>query len=179
MDRDIERVYLSERQIREEVARAAAFLDGKFAGGNPLAVGVLKGSVMFFCDLVRAMKTPVQMEFMTVSSYGAAARSSGAPKILSDISASAEGRDVLLIEDIVDSGYTLKFLKEFFLERGAKSFTAVTLLNKPARRRVGIGADYSCFEVEDEFLVGYGLDYAQRYRTLPYIGVLKREAYEK
>lgn len=179
MERDIERVFLSEQRIRERIGQAAAFLDEKFAGGNPLAVGVLKGSVMFLCDLVRAMKTPVQIEFITVSSYGERAQSSGAPKIVSELSASVAGRDVLLVEDIVDSGCTLKFLKEYFSGRGARSFTSVTLLNKPARRQVGIEADYSCFEAEDEFLVGYGLDYAQRYRNLPYIGVLNREVYER
>ena len=179
MNKDIESVYLSEEQIREQVIKAAAYLDEKFEGKQPIAVSVLKGSVMFFCDLLRAMKTPVQMDFMTISSYGSSTKSSGVPKIVMDLALTVEGRDVLLVEDIVDSGNTLKRLKDLFLGRGAKSFTIVTLLDKPARRKVDIKADYSCFEVEDEFLVGYGLDYAQQYRTLPYIGILKREVYEK
>ena len=179
MNSDVERIYLSEEQIQEQVKKAAEMLDEKFAGKYPLAVSVLKGSVMFFCDLLRAMKTPVQMDFMTISSYGSSTQSSGVPKIVMDLAVPVEGRDVILVEDIVDSGNTLKRLKELFVGRGAKSFTIVTLLDKPARRQVDIKADYSCFEVEDEFLVGYGLDYAQNYRTLPYIGILKREVYEK
>lgn len=179
MNSDIERVYITEQQIKEEVNKAAQMLDRKFAGKNPLAVSVLKGSVMFFCDLVRAMETPVQMDFMTISSYGSSTQSSGVPKIVMDLAIPVEGRDVILVEDIVDSGNTLKRLKDLFIGRGAKSLTIVTLLDKPARRKVDIKADYSCFEVEDEFLVGYGLDYAQQYRNLPYIGILKREVYEK
>lgn len=179
MSEDIERIYLTEEQIKEQVIKAAAYLDEKFEGKQPVAVSVLKGSVMFFCDLLRAMKTPVQMDFMTISSYGSSTQSSGVPKILMDLTIDVEGQDVLLIEDIIDSGNTLKRLKDLFIGRGAKSFTIVTLLDKPARRKVDIKADYSCFVVEDEFLVGYGLDYAQQYRTLPYIGILKRKVYEK
>lgn len=172
-------VYLPEEQIRQKVKEAAAWLDNRFAGKKPLAVSVLKGSVMFFCDLVRAMQTPVQIDFMTISSYGSSTQSSGMPEILMDLSASVEGRDVILVEDIVDSGNTLYKLRELFVGRGAKSFTVVTLLDKPSRRKVDIKADYSCFEVADEFLVGYGLDYDQKFRNLPYIAVLKREVYEK
>ncbi|MDE7380124.1 MAG: hypoxanthine phosphoribosyltransferase [Clostridia bacterium] len=160
---------------------AAAWLDEKFAGTQtpPLAISVLKGSVFFFCDVVRAMNTPVQLDFMTVSSYGKSTKSSGVPKIVMDLSTSVEDRDVILVEDIVDSGHTLASMRDLILGRGAKSFTVVTLFDKPARRQVPIKADYSCYEMEDEFIVGYGLDYAQQYRNLPYIGVLKREVYEK
>lgn len=179
MNSDIAGIYLSEEQIREQVKRAAEMLDKKFAGKKPLAVSILKGSVMFFCDLVRAMSTPVQIDFMTISSYGSSTCSSGLPKIVTDLSESVKGKDVILVEDIVDSGNTLKFMRDLILGRGAKSFTSVTLLDKPARRQVDITADYACFTVEDEFLVGYGLDYAQQYRNLPYIAVLKREVYEK
>ncbi|MDE6690913.1 MAG: hypoxanthine phosphoribosyltransferase, partial [Clostridia bacterium] len=140
---------------------------------------VLKGSVMFFCDLVRAMQTPVQIDFMTISSYGKSTQSSGMPKIVMDLAASVEGRDVILVEDIVDSGNTLYKMRELLVGRGAKSFTVVTLLDKPSRRQVDIKADFSCFEVSDEFIVGYGLDYDQQYRNLPYIAILKREVYEK
>lgn len=181
MNADIERVMLTEDEIKAGVKKAAAWLDKKFGNteGTPLAVSVLKGSVVFFCDLVRAMKTPVEMDFMTVSSYGNSSESSGVPKIVMDLAAPVEGRDVILVEDIVDSGHTLVKMRNLLTGRGAKSFTVVTLLDKPARRQVDVKADYSCFEIENEFIVGYGLDYAQQYRTLPYIGVLKRSIYEK
>ena len=142
-------------------------------------ISVLKGSVMFFCDLVRAMDTPVQIDFMTVSSYGSSSESSGMPRIVMDLAASVEGRDVVLVEDIVDSGNTLVKMRDLISGRGAKSFTVVTLFDKPSRRTVNVSADYSCFEIGNEFIVGYGLDYAQKYRNLPYVGILKREIYEK
>ncbi|MCM1367888.1 MAG: hypoxanthine phosphoribosyltransferase [Roseburia sp.] len=179
MNGDLERIVLTEQQIREKVRDAAQWLDARFVGKKPLAVSVLKGSVMFFCDLVRAMETPLQIDFMTVSSYGSAAESSGMPKIVMDLAASVKDRDVILVEDIVDSGYTLLRMRDLLTGRGASSFTVVTLFDKPSRRKVDIRADYSCFEIGDEFIVGYGLDYAQQYRTLPYVGVLKREIYEK
>lgn len=180
MHEDIEKLILSQEQIASKVKEAASWLDEKFGGASepPLAISVLKGSVFFFCDVVRAMKTPVQLDFMTVSSYGNSSQSSGMPKIVMDLSATVEGRDVILIEDIVDSGYTLLRMHNLITGRGAKSFTTVTLLDKPARRKVPVNADFSCIEVGDEFVVGYGLDYAERYRNLPYIGVLKREIYE-
>lgn len=177
MDNDLQRVFLTEEQIREKVKLAAAWLDERFKGKRPLAVCVLKGSVMFFCDLVRAMSTPVQIDFMTISSYGNSTQSSGKPKIVTDLTAKIEGRDVILVEDIVDSGLTLMAMRELISERGANSFTAVALLDKPSRRQVDVKADFSCFEVGNEFIVGYGLDYDQRYRNLPYIAVLKREVY--
>ncbi|MCH5161915.1 MAG: hypoxanthine phosphoribosyltransferase [Clostridiales bacterium] len=181
MDKDLERIVLSEEQIARKVKDAAAWLDGRFKGATapPLAISVLKGSVFFFCDVVRAMRTNVQIDFMTVSSYGNASETSGVPKIVMDLAASVYDRDVILIEDIVDSGHTLARMRDLILGRGAKSFTVVTLFDKPARRKVDICADYSCFEIGDEFIVGYGLDYAQQYRTLPYVGILKREIYEK
>ncbi len=179
MNKDLSGIVLTEEQICEKVAKAAKWLDEKFAGTTPLCISVLKGSVFFFCDLVRAMKTPVQIDFMTVSSYGRSSVSSGMPKIVMDLAASVEGRDVILVEDIVDSGHTLVRMRDLITGRGAKSFTTVALFDKPSRRVVPVKADYSCFEIEDEFIVGYGLDYAQQYRNLPYIGILKREIYEK
>ncbi|MDE6790100.1 MAG: hypoxanthine phosphoribosyltransferase [Clostridia bacterium] len=181
MNDDLESLVLSEEQIAEKVKEAAAWLDQKFKDAKtpPLAVSVLKGSVFFFCDLVRAMRTPVELDFMTVSSYGSSTESSGMPKIVMDLSASVQGRDVILVEDIVDSGNTLVRMKELISGRGAKSFTVVTLFDKPSRRQVPVKADYSCFEVGDQFIVGYGLDYAQQYRSLPYVGVLKRGIYGK
>lgn len=181
MNSDIQSIVLSEKQIAEKVEKAAKWLDAKFEGTQsvPLMISVLKGSVMFFCDLVRAMNTPVQIDFMTVSSYGSSSESSGMPRIVMDLAASVEGRDVVLVEDIVDSGNTLVKMRDLISGRGAKSFTVVTLFDKPSRRTVNVSADYSCFEIGNEFIVGYGLDYAQKYRNLPYVGILKREIYEK
>lgn len=181
MDKDLQSIVLTEDRIAQKVNAAAAWLDERFKDATtpPLAISVLKGSVFFFCDVVRAMKTKTQIDFMTVSSYGNSSETSGVPKIVMDLAASVHDRDVILIEDIVDSGHTLVRMKDLILGRGAKSFTVVTLFDKPARRQVNIKADYSCFEIGDEFIVGYGLDYAQQYRTLPYVGILKREIYEK
>ena len=181
MNDAIERVMFTAEEIHAKVKECAAWLDERYKNCSepPIAVSVLKGSVMFFCDLLREMKTPVQLDFMTVSSYGQSSESSGIPKIIMDLSAPIAGRDVLLVEDIVDSGHTLVKMRELLNGRGAKSFTVVTLLDKPARRQVEIKADHSCFEIENEFIVGYGLDYAQQFRNLPYIGVLKHSVYEK
>ena len=178
MYKDVERILCTEEKLREEVAKAAEWLDKRYEGKSPLFIAVLKGSVMFFCDLVRKMKTPVEIDFMTTSSYGSGTVSRGTPKIVMDLASSVAGRDVVLVEDIVDSGRTLMNMRDLLLGRGAKSFTAVALFDKPSRRVVPIKADYACFEIEDEFIVGYGLDYAQKYRTLPYVAVLKKEAYE-
>ena len=180
MHTDLERIILSEEQIVAKAKEAAAWLDAKFTDAEvpPIAICVLKGSVFFFCDVTRAMQTPVHLDFMRVSSYGNSSKSSGMPQIIMDLSASVHDRDVVLIEDIVDSGYTLAKMRDLMIGRGAKSFTVVTLLNKPSRRKLPVKADFSCFEVADEFVVGYGLDYAEQYRNLPYIGVLKREIYE-
>lgn len=179
MNKDVETILFTEDDIAREVKKCAKWLDERYKGTTPLAVSVLKGSVIFFCDLVRAMETPVQMDFMTMTSYGSSSKSSGVPKIVMDLAAPVEGRDVLLVEDIVDSGHTLVKMRDLLEGRGAKSFTVVTLLDKPSRRQVDVKADYSCFEVGNEFIVGYGLDYAQQYRNLPYVGVLKRSVYEK
>lgn len=179
MNEDIESIVITEKEIAAKVKEAAAWLDARFEGTVPLAISVLKGSVMFYCDLVRAMKTSVQLDFMTVSSYGSGSESSGVPKIVMDLAESVQGRDVIMVEDIVDSGNTLATMRDLILGRGAKSFTIVALFNKEARRKVDIHADYACFEIGDEFIVGYGLDYAQRYRNLPYVGILKRSIYEK
>ena len=177
MHKDWESIVLTREQIAQKVKEAASWLDEKFKDSKPLAISVLKGSVFFFCDLLREMKTPVQLDFMTVSSYGSKAQSSGMPKIVMDLAASVEGRDVILVEDIVDSGHTLVRMRDLIMGRGAKSFTTVALFDKPSRRQVDIKADYSCFEIADEFIVGYGLDYAQQYRNLPYVGILKRSIY--
>lgn len=181
MESDIEKIIADKPRLESETAKAAKWLDKRCLsfGGTPLAICVLKGSVFFFCDLVRAMATPVRIDFITVSSYGDGAHSSKEIKIVSDISSPVRGQDVIIVEDIVDTGFTLGKLKELMLSRGAKSVTIITLFDKPSRREADISADYSCMEAGDEFIVGYGLDYAQKYRDLPYVGVLRREIYEK
>ena len=178
MHEDCERVILTEEEIAGRVKEAAAWLDERFRGTTPVAVCNLKGSAMFFCDLVRAMQTDVELDFMAVSSYGNDTIAAGRPKIKTHLFSSVAGRDVILAEDIVDTGRTLVTLRNFFEERGAKSLTVVTLLDKPSRRKVNVSADFTCFTIEDAFIVGYGLDYAEKYRNLPYIAILKREIYE-
>lgn len=177
MHEDCEKIIITKEEIDARVKEAAAWLDGRMFNGIPVAVCNLKGSAMFFCDLVRAMQTDVELDFMAVSSYGNETMAAGRPKIKKHLFSSISGRDVILVEDIVDTGRTLVTLRNFFAERGARSLTVVALLDKPARRKVNVSADFTCFVVEDAFLVGYGLDYAERYRNLPYIGVLKRRIY--
>lgn len=179
MHADLESIVLTEEQIQAKVNDAANWLEQRLDGSVPLVISVLKGAVFFFCDLVRAMKNPVELDFMTVSSYGSGSVSSGMPKIVMDLATSVKDRDVVLVEDIIDSGHTMSCIRDLIMGRGAKSFTIVALFDKPSRRTVPIEADYSCFTIGNEFLVGYGLDYAQRYRNLPYVGILKREIYEK
>lgn len=144
-----------------------------------MVIGVLKGSVIFVSDLVRNISIPCEIDFMSVSSYGASSESSGVVRILKDLDQDIEGKNVIIAEDIIDSGITLDYLVDFLKARKPKSIEIVTLLSKPARRKVDINVKYIGFEVPDEFLVGYGLDYANRYRNLPFVGILKREVYEK
>lgn len=179
MHPDCERILVSEEEIAARVKEAGRWLTEKFRGTFPVAVCNLKGSSVFFSDLLRATQVDVEMDFMAVSSYGAQTISAGQPKVTRDLFSSVAGRDVILVEDIVDTGRTLVTLRRFFADRGAKSVTVVALLDKPSRRVVDSQADYTCFEVGDYFIVGYGLDYAERYRNLPYIAELKRSVYEK
>ena len=181
MTNDIAKVLLSEEMIQNRVREMAAEIARDYAGKNPTMVCILKGAVMFYTDLLRQMDIPLQMDFMAVSSYGNKTKSSGDVEIRKDLSTSIENRHVIIVEDIVDSGFTLSYLSRMLASRGAASIKLATLLDKPARRAQGISlkADYSGFEIGDEFVVGYGLDYAERYRNLPYIGVLKPHVYEK
>ena len=179
MHTDCERILITQEEIAAKVKEAGAWLTERFRGSNPVAVCNLKGSFVFFSDLVRATQVDLETDFMAVSSYGTETVSAGRPKITRHLFSSVEGRDVILVEDIVDTGRTLITLRSFFLERGARSVTVVALLDKPSRRVVDSHADYTCFEVGDYFIVGYGLDYAERYRNLPYIAVLKESVYEK
>ena len=179
MDQDILKVLLTEEQIKARVQEMGDQLYDAFQNKNPMFVGVLNGCFIFMADLVRATQLKSELEFIGVSSYNNATKSSGVVQITRDLQRDISGRDIIVVEDILDSGNTLAFLKDYMLAKGAKSITIVTLLDKPARREKPIKADYAGFEVPDEFVVGYGLDYAQQYRNIPYIGVLKPEVYTK
>ena len=179
MEQDILKVLYSEEQIKARVTEIGDALFEEFQGRNPLFLGVLKGSFVFMSDIVRACQIKSDIEFIAVSSYQNGTTSSGVVQITHDLQQDITDREIIVIEDILDSGNTLFFLKNYFLTKGAKSVTIVTLLDKPSRRTKPITADYAGFEVPDEFVVGYGLDYAQQYRNLPYIGVLKPEVYSK
>ena len=179
MHKDCERVMLTEDQLRTRVKEIALEVDKVYKDKRPLVVGILKGSIIFYSDFIRFLSMPVELDFMAVSSYGSGAVSSGKLKIKKDLDRDVKGRDVIIVEDIIDSGFTLANLKALLLERGAASVMIVTLLNKQDRREYDIAPDYNCFDIENEFVVGYGLDYDEMYRSLPYIGILKREVYEK
>ncbi|KEZ49706.1 hypoxanthine phosphoribosyltransferase [Metabacillus indicus] len=178
MKQDIEKVLITEEEISRKVKELGAQLTEEYKDRFPLAIGVLKGAMPFMADLLKNIDTYLEMDFMDVSSYGTSTVSSGEVKILKDLDTSVEGRDILIIEDIIDSGLTLSYLVELFRYRKAKTISIVTLLDKPTGRKADIQADYVGFEVPDAFVVGYGLDYIERYRNLPYIGVLKPEIYE-
>ena len=179
MHPDLQKILLTEDQIRSRVTQVAQEVDKALAGKRPLAVGILKGSIIFYADFIRCLTMPLELDFMAVSSYGSGSASSGNLKIRKDLDTDIRGRDVIVIEDIIDSGFTLACLKKLLTERGASSVTIVTLLDKHERRTHDIVPDYNCFEIPDEFVVGYGLDYDEKYRSLPYIGILKRSVYEK
>ena len=150
-----------------------------YADKNLMLVAVLKGSVIFMADLMRAISIPINIDFMSVSSYGGGTKTSGVVKIIKDLDHDLSGKDILIVEDILDSGMTLSYLKKILSQRNVASIRIATLLDKPERRIADVTADYFCFTVPDEFVVGYGLDFDQQYRHLPYIGVLKPEIYEK
>lgn len=176
---DLSRVLVTKDEIQQSVAKLGQQITRDYAGKAPLCIGILKGAIVFFSDLIREIDLPLSIDFMAVSSYGAATKSSGVVKVLKDLDRDITGMDVLIIEDIVDSGVTLNYLKGYLMTRGAASIRIATLLDKPARRRVDLKADYSCFQIPDEFVVGYGLDYNETYRNLPDIGVLAPKIYEK
>lgn len=179
MDQDILKILLSEEEIKARVQVLGDQLYEAFHDKNPLFVGVLKGCFIFMADLVRAAQFKSELEFIGVSSYHNGTKSSGVVQITRDLQEDINGRDIIIVEDILDSGNTLMFLKNYLMAKGAASITIVTLLDKPSRREKAITADYIGFVVPDEFVVGYGLDYAQQYRNMPYIGVLKPEVYSK
>lgn len=175
---NVEYVMLSAKTINKRVKALAKQLDALYKNRNPVVVCILKGSVVFFSELIRQMKTELTIDFMAVSSYGAGSKSTGEIKIKKDLSVDIAGRDVLIVEDIIDSGNTLYNLKKLLNSRSPSSVNIVTLLDKPERREVPMEPEYKGFVIKDEFVVGYGLDYAENYRNLPYVGVLKRSVYE-
>ena len=179
MEQDILKVLMSEEQLHARVQEMGDELYDRFHDKDPIFVGVLKGCFIFMADLVRATQMKSEIEFIGVSSYNNGTKSSGVVQITRDLQKDITGRHIIVVEDILDSGNTLFFLKNYLNTKGAASITIVTLLDKPARREKPIKADYAGFVVPDEFVVGYGLDYAQQYRNMPYIGVLKPEVYSK
>ena len=166
------KVLLSEQEIADKIAELGKQISGDYQGKNLLMVSVLKGSVEFMSDLMRAIDIPMRIDFMSVSSYGSGVKTTGVVKILKDLDHPIEGYDLLIVEDILDSGRTLEYLSGILQSRNPKSMKLVALLDKPERRQVEVKADYVGFVIPDEFVVGYGLDYDERYRNLPYIGLL-------
>lgn len=179
MHNDIREILVTEAQIRDKVKELAGQIAKDYAGRNPLVICILKGAFVFMADLIKEIDIPIEVDFMAVSSYGSSTRSSGVVKIVKDLDVSVEGRDVLIVEDIIDSGLTLSYVIDVLERRNALSVRVVTLLDKPERRAVELEVDYKGYELPDEFVVGYGLDYAEKYRNLPYIGVLKPEIYSQ
>lgn len=179
MRQDIQEVLFTEAELNERISELGEQITADYEGKSLIVVGILKGSNIFTSDLVRKINLPLKMDFMAVSSYGSSTESTGVVKILKDLDRDIDGEHVLIVEDIVDSGLTLKYLKEILLTRNPASVRICTLLDKPARRKENIKPDYLGYEVPDEFIVGYGIDYAERYRNLPFVGILKREVYEK
>lgn len=174
---DLTKVLVTREEIAAEVKKLGQRITEDYQGKELMLVGILKGAVVFFSDLVREIDLPLKMEFMAVSSYGAATRTTGVVNLVKDLTVDITGMHVLIVEDIVDSGMTLSYLKKYLSTRGAASIKIATLLDKPERRRVDLTADYYCFTIPDEFVVGYGLDYAEKYRNLPDIGVLDPRVY--
>ena len=174
---DLKSILVTREEIDVAVQKLGDQITQDYQDKDLLLVGILKGSVVFVSDLMRAIDLPLETEFMAVSSYGAATKTSGVVNLVKDLTIDITGKDVLIVEDIVDSGMTLSYLKKYLSTRGAASIKIATLLDKPERRRVDLQADYFCFTIPDEFVVGYGLDYAEKYRNLPDIGVLDPRIY--
>lgn len=179
MHEDLKEIWFDEDQIQDAVKDVGRVISRDYTGKNLLLVGILKGCFVFMADLIRVITIPCAVDFMSVSSYGSGTESRGVVKIIKDLDLSLESYDVLLIEDILDSGNTLNYVKDILSRRNPKSLRICTMFDKPSRRQVNIQADYVGYEIADEFIVGYGLDYDEKYRDLPYVGVLKSEVYSK
>ena len=174
---DVQEILFSEEQLRQRVQELGAQITKDYAGKAPVLASVLRGSYIFMADLTRAIQLPIHVDFMAVSSYGSGTKSSGQVQITKDLSDDIEGRDLIIVEDMLDSGNTLYYLMQILQARAPASIRLCTLLDKPERRTKPITADYCGFSIPDAFVVGYGLDYAEKYRNLPYIGILKPEVY--
>lgn len=179
MDNDIQEILFSSDILLEKIRELAKKISKDYRGKELVVVGILKGSVIFAAELIKNISIKCEIDFMAVSSYGNSTETSGVVRILKDLDNNIEGKDILIVEDIIDTGTTLKYLFEYLKARRANSIEIVALLNKPARRKVNMDVKYIGFEIPDAFIVGYGIDYAEKYRNLPYIGILKPEVYEK
>lgn len=177
MHKDIKNILISEEEIAKRVKELGKQLTEDYAGKDLMVVGILKGCMLYLSDLVRAIDLPLTMDFMVVSSYGTSTKSSGVVRILKDLEREIEGKDILIVEDIVDTGLTLSYLIENLKTRNPKSVKVCSLLDKPERRKAHVDIEYVGFQIPDEFVVGYGLDYAEVYRNLPFVCVLKPEVY--
>ncbi|WP_166978388.1 hypoxanthine phosphoribosyltransferase [Actinomyces sp. zg-332] len=177
MGTDLEKILITEEEIHSRLTEMAKQIDTDYAGKELLVVGVLRGAVMVVADLTRKLSNPITMDWMAVSSYGAGTQSSGVVRILKDLDTDVSGRDVLIIEDIIDSGLTLKWLRDNLESRGANSVEIATLLRKPDAVKVEVDVKYLGFDIPNEFVIGYGLDYAEKYRNLPFIGTLAKHVY--
>lgn len=176
---DMDHILLTKEEIEVAVTKLAKQIEAEYQGKAPVLVCILKGACIFFSDLLRQIDLPLTTDFMAISSYGSSTKTSGVVRILKDLDHDVLDKDVLVIEDIVDSGLTLAYIRKVMLERGASSVRLATLLDKPVRRRTELEVDYACFNIPNEFVVGYGLDYQEKYRNLPYIGVLHPRIYQE
>ncbi|OPL09390.1 MAG: hypoxanthine phosphoribosyltransferase [delta proteobacterium ML8_F1] len=177
MERDIKEILFTEEELKAKVKELAQRINRDYTGKKLVLIGVLKGASVFLSDLMRQIEIPLEIDFIAVSSYGNSALSSGVVRILKDLDRDIDHKDVILVEDIVDTGLTLNYLLKNFKDRKASSVRICTLLDKPERRKADIEIDYVGFQIPDEFIVGYGIDYAEKYRNLPYVAALKREVY--
>lgn len=176
---DVTELVVGIAALQARIAELGAKIASDYAGRAPVLVGILKGATLFVADLARAIDLPVEFDFMAVSSYGSATTSSGIVRITKDLDSSIDGRDVILVEDIVDSGMTLRYLREYLERRNPASLAVCTLLDKQVARKADVAVEYVGFQIPDAFVVGYGLDYAERYRNLPYVGILRPSVYER
>jgi hypoxanthine phosphoribosyltransferase len=178
MNNDIKEVLYNEDQLSDKIRQMGAKISNDYSGKELILIGVLKGSVVFMSDLIKQITIPCKMDFMAVSSYGSSTETSGVVRILKDLDFDIQGKDVLIVEDIIDSGVTLKYLMKYLSARKPSSLEIICMLNKPSRRTVDIDVKYLGYNVPDYFLVGFGLDFAEKYRNLPYVGILKEEIYK-
>lgn len=177
MKSDIKKILISEEEVSMRIKELGMEITEDYKDKNLMVVGILKGAVVFMSELCKRIDLPIDMDFMSVSSYGKSSKSTGEVKIIKDLDGSVEGKDILIVEDIIDTGLTLSYLTDNLKKRGANSVKIITLLDKPGRRNIQIKVDYLGFEVPNEFIVGYGLDYAEMYRNLPYVAALKEKVY--